>query len=205
MQDVDRDKNWNVNRFQKWMSCPKIDTDHPGLAYFCPLDELIVAKKWDALHAPIGKKHVSYTIYNNVGEKVFLAVQDKRFRKFEVKIFNFYGNEVVQVKKPFQICVHQASVWAPPGNYIGSIKQVGCSFLVTNNVGDPILKIKAQGCCHYVYDVLAGDKIVGVVKWKMAFMDEQNFGVAFPVEMDVSVKAELLGASFLIGYLKYNI
>ncbi|XP_013198582.2 phospholipid scramblase 2-like [Amyelois transitella] len=198
-------KSWNVNKFQKWMPCPKVQTSHPGLAYFYPLDELIVARKWDALHSAIGKNYVCYTIFNNVGEKVFLAVQDKKCQKFDVKIFNFYGNELIHVKKPFKCCVHKASVWVPPGNYIGSIKKVGCLFLVQNALGEPLLKIKAQGLCHYVYDILDGDKVIGVVKWKMAFLDEKNFGLAFPVDMDVSDKAALLGASFLIGYLKYNI
>ncbi|XP_028165131.1 phospholipid scramblase 1-like [Ostrinia furnacalis] len=196
------------NNPEKWMSCPRIDTEHPGLAYFCPLNELIVAKKLDALHKVIGKKGIGYTIFNNEGQKIFLAVREKSCRRFQVKIFNYYGNEVIEIKKP-KYCVNKVHVWAPPGNFVGYVKQVNpCAntFLVKNREKQVVLKIKAPCFFGGVYDVLSRDELVGTMKkqWNVeALVNYDNFGVSFPVEMEVGDKAVLLGACFLIGYLKY--
>lgn len=193
---------------EKWMSCPKIDTELPGLAYICPLNELIIAKKLDALHKVIGKKGVGYTIFNNEGQKIFLAVREKSCRRFQVKIFNFYGNEVIEIKKPNH-CLNKVLVWAPPGNFVGYVKQIRTcanTFLVKNSSKEVIVKIKAQCFLGCVYDVLSGDELVGNIKkqWNVkALLNYDNFGVSFPVEMNMCDKAVLLGACFLIGYLKY--
>ncbi|KAL0859424.1 hypothetical protein ABMA27_010603 [Loxostege sticticalis] len=197
----------DTDKTEKWMSCPKNDIEYPGLAYVCPLSELIVAKKLDALHQVIGKKG-GYTIFNNEGQKIFLAVEEKTYRRFLVKIFNHYGNEVIEIKKP-KLCLNEVHVWAPPGNFVGYVKQSGLwanTFLVKNKCKEVVVKIKAQGCKGSVYDVLSRDELVGNIRkqWNVeALIKYKNFGVSFPVEMEVGDKAVLLGACFLIGYLKY--
>ncbi|KAJ0171177.1 hypothetical protein K1T71_013376 [Dendrolimus kikuchii] len=191
-----------------WMPCPQNEIDLPGLAYFSPLDELIIARKKDALHDVIGKKGTGYTIFNKNGQKVFLAVQEQRCKKFDLKIFNIYGNEVIEVKKPFKCCFNSVLVWAPPGNFVGSVKQVkSCknTFIVKNNVGEIVLKLKANGLFHFVYQIMLADEKIGTVnKWRNAEVGNvKQFGITFPVDLNVTDKAVLLGACFLIGFLKY--
>ncbi|KAG6458824.1 hypothetical protein O3G_MSEX011074 [Manduca sexta] len=186
----------------KWMACPKIDTVHPGLAYIWPLDELVVAKQKDALHDIIGKPGISYTIFNKEGQKVFLAVHEKHCRKFDLKIFNIYGNEVIQVKKP-KFCLTRIFVWAPPGNYVGSVSKgrpCGKIYLVKDRCGEVILKLQARGFFQVIYDVLSDRDHVGILapKWKLEVLNVKNFGVSFPIDMDVGYKAVLLGACFLL-------
>ena len=36
------------------------------------------------------------------------------------------------------------------------------------------------------------------------FTDAQNFGVTFPIDLDVKVKATLLGATFLIDFMYFE-
>lgn len=187
---------------EKWMTCPKVDIEFPGLAYIYPLDELIVAKKFDALHEVIGQKGDCYTIFNNEGQKIFLAVQKKKCRKIDLTIFNYYGNEVIQIKKPF---TRRVQVWAPPGNFVGDVQKSGCkrTYFVKGNGTD--LKVRVQSCRGGQYDVLFGDELVGQIRkqWQVrALMGLENYGVSFPLEMEVGDKAVLLGACFLIGYLK---
>lgn len=191
------------------MECPKIETEFPGLAYVYPLNELVIVQEEDALHNVIGNTGTGYTVFNSLGQKVFLAVQETRCRKFNIKIYNYFGNEVIQVKRPYKLCLDKALVWAPPGNFVGSVNEVKrCvnTYLVKNKDGKVVLKIKAQGLLHFVYSILSGDEEVGMVnnKWGFAAMlSVKNFGISFPAATDVGDKAVLLGACFLIGCLKY--
>ena len=36
------------------------------------------------------------------------------------------------------------------------------------------------------------------------FTDAQNFGVTFPIDLDVKMKATLLGATFLIDFMYFE-
>lgn len=194
----------------KWMSCPEESTEFPGLAYLHPLDELIVAEVRENLHNIINSSGKGYTIFNKDGEKVFLAIEQSRHKKFDLKIFNFYGNEVIQVKKPYKLCLNRVLVWAPPGHYIGSVEQnILCkNFLVKNRMGKSVLKIKSRGLVQYVFDIITKEEKIGEIKdqWVLSeVLDVNHFGVSFPRDMGVGDKALLLGGCFLIGCLKYRL
>lgn len=191
----------------QWMPCPKIDTEYPGLTYIYLLDEVIIAKESDALHDIISKEGVRYTIFNNQQQKVFLGVQES-IKKHNLKIFNYYGNEVIQIQKLRNICFNRILVFAPPGNFVGSVEErFPCLniFLVKNCNGHVVLKLKARKYVHFEYDILSDDAQVGMIakSWnKMNFSQKKNVGVSFPTEMDVGCKSVLIGACFLIGFLK---
>ncbi|KAJ8705367.1 hypothetical protein PYW07_011194 [Mythimna separata] len=189
-----------------WMQCPAIKQDHiPGLAYIYPLDQLIVAQKRDTLHDVIGPGGIAYTIFNSNGQKVFLAVLKKKFRQFNVKIFNNYGNEVINVKRPFSLSAKQVLVWAPPGKFLGSVQERRrciSTYIVKDESGKKVLKISAVGFCRNVYKVSVescGGREVGKMHAGFPVVNVKNFGVTFPQESDVKEKAVLLGACFLIG------
>ncbi|CAH0403598.1 unnamed protein product [Chilo suppressalis] len=191
-----------------WMSCPKTIIEHPGLAYLCYLNEIIVTKKLDALHKIIGKADVCYTIYNNEDQKVFVGVKRTGCKSFAVKFFNNYGNEVIVIKKPFAFFANRAQVWAPPGNYVGCVEKKFATntFLVKNRNGDKVLNVKSQSSCCSDYDVLQNDELVGHIKrWTVNSMPitSTDFAVSFPAQMDINNKVILLGACFLIRYSKY--
>ncbi|XP_075987387.1 phospholipid scramblase 1-like [Anticarsia gemmatalis] len=198
----------NVTKRAKWMQCPNVETEYPGLAYIYPLGELIVAKTRDAHHDVLGDQAKnSYTIFNNQGQKVFVAVRDKTWKKFTLKIYNNYGNEVIEVKRPFRLCLSQVLVWAPPGHFAGSVEQDGCNkFTVKNQNGRSVLKIRSSSV-RFAYDIryVCGIEAIGVIRkpWPDQTLAVKNFGVSFPMELDVRDKAVLLGACFLIGCLKY--
>ncbi|XP_045779654.1 phospholipid scramblase 2-like [Maniola jurtina] len=182
---------------EEWMPCPKVDIDYPGLAYLCSLDELILVEETHKLHDLIGlrRKDTSYTIINNQGQKVFLAVQKGKY-KFEIRIYNVYGNEIIKVNRPYSWCLNKALIWAPPGNFVGSVQETkSClkTYLVKNHLGEKVLKIKARGFTKDdVYSIFSQSEVVGLVttRWRYA--------VSFPIEMDVPIKCILLGACFLI-------
>jgi len=68
-------------------------------------------------------------------------------------------------------------------------------------------------CCKDVeFKVLSSQtgEQVGIItkQWsgigKEAFTDADNFGISFPLDLDVKVKATLLGALFLIDFMYFE-
>lgn len=91
-------------------------------------------------------------------------------------------------------------------------------YSIKNGAGDTVLKIGgpflAFSCCgDVVFDVLTRDKTTKVGKitkqWsglaREMFTDADTFGVTFPIDLDVQVKAVLLATTFLIVSILFNI
>ena len=104
---------------------------------------------------------------------------------------------------------------APPGNIIGYATQkwsiCGPKFRIENAAGETVLRIEGPFCtfsicCDVEFQVLSRDGSTQVGKitkqWsglvREAFTDADNFGISFPMDLDVNIKAVMLGACFLI-------
>ena len=112
-------------------------------------------------------------------------------------------------------------VQSPPGTVIGYVEQ-DCSFIypwfsLKNADEETVLKIKGPLCaCKCCWDVefsilsADGSNEVGKIskKWsgltKEYFTDADNFGVQFPMDLDVKMKAVMLGATFLIDFMFFE-
>ncbi|KAG0715728.1 Phospholipid scramblase 2 [Chionoecetes opilio] len=143
-------------------------------------------------------------------------------RPFDMKILDNNQMEVMHLNRPlactsccFPCCLQSLEVSSPPGTVIGTVKQdwsiLKPKFSVCNASGDVILRIEGPLCtCSICGDVeftvlsAEGDVPVGKIskQWtglvKEAFTDADNFGISFPMDLDVKMKATLLGAVFLI-------
>lgn len=190
---------------KKWMPCPKSSFVYPGLAFLVPLEQIVVVEELDALHRIIENRPLGYTIYNNAGEKVFIAVKNKKRKKFAIRIFNLYGNEVIELKRPYALFFHTVLVWAPPGNFIGSVvTRRGCSsrtFTVKNRDGKAVLKINSRQRMSYNIYSLNTKKDIGLVMrdWRLPkIMEDNNITARFPATLDVNEKVAILGACFML-------
>ncbi|XP_050096738.1 phospholipid scramblase 2-like isoform X1 [Anopheles aquasalis] len=148
-------------------------------------------------------------------------------RAFDIKILDNFQNEVLHFSRGlrcksccFPCCLQKLEVSAPPGNVIGTVEQQWTLFCPGFNIkdrdGKTVLVIKGPCCqCTLCGDVkfriLATDGTeVGKVtkQWtglaQEYFTDADNFGIAFPMNLDVRVKATLLGALFLIDYMFFE-
>lgn len=149
-------------------------------------------------------------------------------RPFDMKILDNSGNEVIHVYRPlrcqsccYPCCLQHMEVTAPPGTVIGYVKQEWdiCypKFRVENAAEDTILRIEGPFCtwslCGDVeFKVLSrdGKSEVGSIRkqWsglvREAFTDADNFGITFPMDLDVNAKATLLGALFLIDFMFFE-
>lgn len=106
-------------------------------------------------------------------------------------------------------------VSAPPGTILGTVEQEWSifkpSFSVKNANGEVVLRIEGPFCtmsiCGNVeFKVMSADgtREVGCIskQWsglaREMFTDTDYFGITFPLDLDVRIKAVLLGACFLI-------
>lgn len=148
-------------------------------------------------------------------------------RPFEMTITDNNQREVIHLVRPYRCnawccfcCLQEMEVQSPPGTTIGFIKQ-DCTFIypwfsVQNADGETVLKIKGPcwTCrwCDIEFQILSADGTQEVGKitkqWsglaKEYFTDADNFGIQFPMDLDVKMKATMLAACFLIDFMFFE-
>ncbi|XP_038115325.1 phospholipid scramblase 2 isoform X2 [Culex quinquefasciatus] len=148
-------------------------------------------------------------------------------RPFDMKVLDFYQNEVLHFNRPlrcqsccFPCCLQELEVSAPPGNVIGMVEQNWSiftpQFSIKDTSGNTVLRIEGPFCTFSIcgdveFKVVTNDgNQVGKIskQWsgiaREMFTDADHFGINFPMDLDVRVKATLLGALFLIDYMFFE-
>lgn len=149
-------------------------------------------------------------------------------RPFDMVIRDNADQEVLHLNRPlacstccFPCCLQSLEVSSPPGQTIGFVKQkwtcIKPKFEITDGDGNVALKIigpwLTYSCAEDVeFKILTPDESVEVGRiskqWsgllKEAFTDTDNFGITFPMDLDVRCKATLIGAAFLIDFMFYE-
>ncbi|CAH1781696.1 unnamed protein product, partial [Owenia fusiformis] len=149
-------------------------------------------------------------------------------RPFEIQIMDNAGREVIHLSSPlrcdtcwFPCCLKKVEVSAPAGQVVGYVQQAWSilkpKYKIQNAAGDTVLIIDGPCCtCNICGDVefqvysSDGETPVGQIRkqWtglvKEMFTDADNFGITFPQDLDVNVKATLLGAVFLIDFMFFE-
>ncbi|XP_054731736.1 phospholipid scramblase 2-like [Anastrepha obliqua] len=148
-------------------------------------------------------------------------------RPFDMKVFDNCRNEVIHMNRPlacsaccFPCCLQTMEVSSPPGCVVGTIEQewslCSPSFRIKNHSGDTMLRIEGPFCTFSMCgDVqfnivsLTGESVGKIVKqWsglaQELFTDADFFGITFPLDLDVRIKAVLLGATFLIDAMFFE-
>lgn len=149
-------------------------------------------------------------------------------RPFDMTIVDNNDTEVIHLNRPlrcqscfYPCCLQEIEVSSPPGNVIGIVKQnwsiIKPSFSVCDDGGNEMLRIMGPWCTFSIcgdveFKIMTPDESTEVGKiskqWsgllKEAFTDSDNFGISFPMDLDVRAKATLLGACFLIDYMFFE-
>ncbi|KAI1882791.1 hypothetical protein AGOR_G00238560 [Albula goreensis] len=149
-------------------------------------------------------------------------------RSFVLHIQDNLGQEVITITRPLRCgycccpcCLQELEVQSPPGNPIGYVIQNWHPFLpkftIQNERREPVLKIEGPFCsCKCCSDVnfevkdLSETANVGRIskQWmgvlREAYTDADNFGINFPMDLDVKIKAVMLGACFLIDFMFFE-
>lgn len=149
-------------------------------------------------------------------------------RRFKMKVYDAYQNEVIHLRRPaacdtccFPCCLQSIKVYAPPSHFIGSVQQKWSilypHFVVKNEHNDIVFRIKGPICTYSVcgkdveFKVLSSDGTqVGKIskQWsglaRELFTDADFFGISFPLDLNVQMKAILMGACFLIDSMFFE-
>uniref|UniRef100_A0A5F8G4L8 Phospholipid scramblase n=1 Tax=Monodelphis domestica TaxID=13616 RepID=A0A5F8G4L8_MONDO len=150
-------------------------------------------------------------------------------RPFVIKILDYSSHEVIHIERPlkcascyFPCCLQKLEIQSPPGSPIGYIVQKWHPFLpkftVLNERHEKVLTIVGPyivSSCFSNIDFniksLNEKVIVGKItkQWsgffKETFTDADNFSIQFPLDLDVKMKAVMLGACFLIDLLFFEV
>ncbi|XP_051780854.1 phospholipid scramblase 3b isoform X2 [Erpetoichthys calabaricus] len=149
-------------------------------------------------------------------------------RHFNIKITDNFGHEVIHLIRPFKCascwcpcCLQELEVQSPPGTTIGFVIQNWHPFLpkfsIQNASKETVMKVvgpcMACNCCGDVnFEVKTPDENAAIGRiskqWsglvKEMLTDTDNFGIQFPMDLDVKIKAVLLGACFLIDFMFFE-
>ncbi|XP_065413997.1 phospholipid scramblase 1 isoform X1 [Chrysemys picta bellii] len=149
-------------------------------------------------------------------------------RPFTIRIVDNMGQEVITLQRPLRCsscccpcCLQELEVQSPPGTPVGYIKQNWhpClpKFTVQNEAKIDVFKIIGPcvvcSCCADInFEVKSMDEssVVGRIskQWsgfvREAFTDADNFGIQFPMDLDVKMKAVMVGACFLIDFMFFE-
>ncbi|XP_060111503.1 phospholipid scramblase 3 [Heteronotia binoei] len=149
-------------------------------------------------------------------------------RRFSIRVEDPSGREVLRIVRPlkcvscwFPCCLQEMEVQCPPGITIGYVIQTWHPFTpkfsIQNAEKETVLRVLgpcfAFSCGGDVnFEVKTRDESRGVGRiskqWsgllKEVFTDTDNFGIQFPMDLDVKIKAVLLGACFLIDFMFFE-
>jgi len=149
-------------------------------------------------------------------------------RPFGMTIKDNNDQEVIYLNRPlncqsacFPCCLQHIEVQSPPGTVIGTVDQdwtfCNPSFTIKDQNGEVALTMEGpcltySFCGDVEFKVLSPDGSTEVGKiskqWsgllREAFTDSDNFGISFPMDLDVRMKATLIGAMFLIDFMFFE-
>lgn len=149
-------------------------------------------------------------------------------RAWDINILDNFQKPVMRLSRGlrcshccFPCCLQEVEVQAPIGTTIGYVSQdwslCRSYFTIHDAERKPVLKIK--GPCYLrckcfgeiPFDVMTlnAQKVGRVTKqWsglmKEVISDADNFGITFPMDLDVKVKASLLAACLLIDFMFFE-
>lgn len=155
-------------------------------------------------------------------------------RKFKIHIADNNKETVFSLKRPFKCfggcnwcaafrCAQdEVSVYAANGEQLGYVRQA-CSawkphYTILDAKKDPKFEIWGPCCpctlCNSKIDFpirpIGSDEVIANInkQWsgfaREYFTDADNFGVTFPMDLDVKLKATLIGAVFLIDFMYFE-
>ncbi|XP_049515171.1 phospholipid scramblase 2-like isoform X1 [Dermacentor silvarum] len=150
-------------------------------------------------------------------------------RPFQMSLLDYRSVEVLRLFRPLRCdcclcfcCLQEMDVQDASGATMGSLRMectmIYAKFSVLDSEKNVVLLIKgplctSSICCNdVVFDILATDgvtKLGAITKvWtgmlRETFSDADNFAVTFPLDLDVKIKAVLIGAVFLIDFMFFE-
>ncbi|XP_027048674.1 phospholipid scramblase 1-like [Pocillopora damicornis] len=148
-------------------------------------------------------------------------------RPFEMRIVDNMQREVMHLSRPVRCqccwwpcCLQEIEIQAPPGTVIGYVQQKPSPWKIKLEIQDSqhqhIMTINGPccpcGCSDIEFPVFSADgsSEIGMItkQWtgctRETFTDAANFGIQFPLDLEIKFKAILLGAVFLVDFMFFE-
>ncbi|XP_070095216.1 phospholipid scramblase family member 5 isoform X3 [Equus caballus] len=156
----------------------------PGLEYLSQLDLIIIHQQVELLGMILGTETSNkYEIKNSLGQRLYFAVEESicfnrtfcsTLRACTLKVTDNAGREVMTVNRPLRC----NSCWCP------------CSLQEVKTINEKLTIGKiSKYWSGFVNDV---------------FTNADNFGIHVPADLDVTVKAAMIGACFLFDFMFFE-
>ncbi|XP_042315083.1 phospholipid scramblase family member 5 [Sceloporus undulatus] len=175
------------------------------------------------------KNHMGQRVYFAVEEN---GCFDRNFcsplRAFTMRIMDNTGREVITVNRPlrcnscwFPCYLQEVEVQSPPGTTVGYVVQTWDpllpKFMIRNENNEDVLKIIGPyatcGCFgdvdFEVKSITDMSTIGKISKYWSGFVNNiftntANFGIQVPIDLDVKIKAVMIGACFLLDLMFFE-
>ena len=180
-------------------------------------------KEWGEILTGFETKN-RYAISDLSGNRLYLAAEEagsmllrwflKALRPFTIAVLTENGQVILRVNRPFRFYFHRADVVDSQGQTIGVIERrfsvLRRIYSVLDSSGEEIFQLFGPILHPWTFQIKKDGNEYGKItkKWsgllKEGFTDADNFGVMFPAEWDVKLKALFLGAVFLIDFVHFE-
>jgi len=165
-----------------------------------------------------------YIVSDLAGRSIYLAEEVagsrmlrwllKASRPFTIAVLGEDGHIVLRVVRPFRFYFHRAEIFDAQGRSLGMVQR-RFSFLrriysVLDGSGQVIVQLFGPILHPWTFHIRNDGIDFGMItkKWsgllKEGFTDADDFGVTFPVEWGVKLKALCFGAVFLIDQVHFE-
>ncbi|NLF70685.1 MAG: scramblase [Candidatus Anammoximicrobium sp.] len=165
-----------------------------------------------------------YVVLDTSGRQLYLAAEEggslllrwflKAMRPFTMAVLHKDGRAVLRVRRPFRFYFHCAEVVDASGRLLGTLQRrfslARRIYSVLDTSGREQFELFGPILHPWTFEIRQDGREVGKItkKWSgltlEAFTDADKFGVTFPADWDVSVKAVFLGAVFLIDFVHFE-
>ncbi len=180
-------------------------------------------KEWGEILSSFETKN-RYTVSDVSGNRLYLAAEEagstllrwflKALRPFTIAVLTEDGQVVLRVMRPFRFYFHRAEVVDSQGQSLGVIERrfsvLRRIYSVLDSSGEEVFQLFGPMLHPWTFEIRNDGVEYGKItkKWsgllKEGFTDADNFGVMFPAEWDVELKALFLGAVFLIDFVHFE-
>ncbi len=189
------------------------------------ISSLVVSqqKEWGEILSGFETKN-RYAVSDVSGSRLYLAAEEagstllrwflKALRPFTIAVLTEDGQVVLRVVRPFRFYFHRAEVVDSQGQSLGVIQRrfsvLRRIYSVLDSSGEEIFQLFGPILHPWTFQIRNDGVEYGKItkKWsgllKEGFTDADTFGVMFPAEWDVKLKALFLGAVFLIDFVHFE-
>lgn len=180
-------------------------------------------KEWGEILSGFETKN-KYVVSDESGNMMYYAAEEggsillrlflKALRPFTFVVLTGDNQVVLRVIRPFRFYFHEANIVDSQGMLLGHLQRrfslLRRKYSVFDSSGNEIFQVFGPLLRPWTFIIKNNDVEYGKItkKWsgllKEGFTDADNFGVVFPKEWDIKLKALFLGAVFLIDFVHFE-